>query len=61
VPVVEFGFGRFIVYNMGHPESTRLINPFQWAVLVLVPAAVFVGASLLDRRRRFAEGNRTTA
>ncbi|MCO8272170.1 hypothetical protein M1L60_16370 [Actinoplanes sp. TRM 88003] len=56
VPVVEFGFGQFIVYNMGHPESTRMINPFQWALLVLVPVAVFVGASLLDRRGRVTAG-----
>jgi hypothetical protein len=54
VPMVEFGFGQFIVYNMGHPESTRLISPLQWAVLVLVPAVAFVGASLLDRRARVA-------
>jgi len=52
VPLVEFGFGELILYNMGHPESTRLISPLQWAVLVLVPAVAFVGASLLDRRRR---------
>lgn len=52
VPLVEFGFGDLIVYNMGHPESTRLISPLQWAVLVLVPVVAFVGASVLDRRGR---------
>ncbi|MCY1140552.1 hypothetical protein OWR29_21350 [Actinoplanes sp. Pm04-4] len=61
VPVIEFGFGEFIVYNMGHPESTHMINPVQWAVLGLAPAAVFIGASLLDRRGRLAEGGHAAA
>nr|WP_221375791.1 hypothetical protein [Actinoplanes polyasparticus] len=52
VPLVEFGFAEFIVYNMGHPESTRMISPLQWAVLVVVPVVAFVGASVLDRRGR---------
>ena len=52
VPLVEFGFAELIVYNMGHPESTRMISPLQWAVLVVVPVVAFVGASVLDRRGR---------
>ncbi|WP_250001976.1 hypothetical protein [Actinoplanes sp. M2I2] len=50
VPLVQWGFGGFIEYNMRHPESTQLIGPLQWAALVLVPVAAFAGASVLDRR-----------
>ncbi|GAB2629097.1 hypothetical protein Aab01nite_20940 [Paractinoplanes abujensis] len=50
IPLVQWGFGGLIKHNMGHPESLQLINPLQWAVLVLVPVAAFAGVSLLSRR-----------
>ncbi|MGK5679003.1 hypothetical protein [Actinoplanes sp. URMC 104] len=52
VPLIQWGFGGFIEFNMRHPEATQLINPLQWAALVLVPVAAFAGASALDRRAR---------
>ncbi|MBL7255090.1 hypothetical protein [Paractinoplanes lichenicola] len=50
VPLVQWGFGGLIKYNMGHPDSLQLISPLQWAVLVLVPLAAFAGVSVLSRR-----------
>ncbi|WP_127497701.1 hypothetical protein [Actinoplanes solisilvae] len=51
LPLVQWGFGGFIEHNMRHPESTRLINPMQWTVLVLVPIVAFVATSWLGSRR----------
>lgn len=50
VPLVQWGFGGFIEFNMRHPEGTRLIGWWQWAVLALVPIATFAGAAALRRR-----------
>ncbi|MBM2621216.1 hypothetical protein JIG36_37510 [Actinoplanes sp. LDG1-06] len=50
VPLVQWGFGGFVEHNMRHPESLQLINPVQWAVLVLVPLAAFAGVSMLSCR-----------
>ncbi|MDY7089299.1 MAG: hypothetical protein SYR96_29855 [Actinomycetota bacterium] len=50
VPLVQWGFSGLVEYNMRNPESTQLINPLQWAVLVLVPLIAFAGASVLARR-----------
>ncbi|GID25512.1 hypothetical protein [Paractinoplanes brasiliensis] len=50
VPLVQWGFSGLVEYNMRNPESTQLINPLQWAVLVLVPLVAFAGASVLSRR-----------
>ncbi|MBB2946232.1 hypothetical protein FB565_005990 [Actinoplanes lutulentus] len=53
VPLIRTGFGAFIDHNKGHPEATRLIDPLQWTVLVLVPLAAFlVVASLTSRYER---------
>lgn len=50
VPLVQWGFSGLVEYNMRNPESTQLINPLQWAVLVLVPLVAFAAASALSRR-----------
>lgn len=59
VPLVRSGFDGFVEYNMRHPESTQLINPFQWTALVLIPAAAFLVVSHLTtrfERSRLTEG-----
>ncbi|MBU2661897.1 hypothetical protein KOI35_00100 [Actinoplanes bogorensis] len=50
VPLVRYGFIGFIEFNMRNPDSTRLLNPLHWAVLVIVPAAAFLGAAMLTNR-----------
>ncbi|WP_433827121.1 hypothetical protein ACQP2E_34300 [Actinoplanes sp. CA-015351] len=53
VPLIRTGFGAFREYNSYHPEATRLIDPLQWTVLMLVPFAAFlVVASLTSRYER---------
>jgi hypothetical protein len=49
-PLVKVGFAGLIAYNMGHPESTVLLGPVRWAVLVAVPLAAFAVAAELNRR-----------
>ncbi|MBG0561845.1 hypothetical protein [Actinoplanes aureus] len=50
IPLVRAGFGAFIEHNMRHPESLRLIAPYQWVALVIVPVAAFVAVAVLNRR-----------
>ncbi|MEU8236782.1 hypothetical protein AB0C07_00890 [Actinoplanes missouriensis] len=50
VPLVRSGFDGFLEYNSYHPEATRLIGPFQWAALVLIPAAAFLVVAALTTR-----------
>jgi len=49
-PLVKVGFAGLIAYNMGHPESTVLLDPVRWTILVAVPLAAFVIAVELNRR-----------
>ncbi|GAA2681525.1 hypothetical protein [Actinoplanes palleronii] len=49
-PLVRAGFGGFVAYNMGHPDSLRLIDPGQWALLLVVPLAAFAAAAAIVRR-----------
>jgi hypothetical protein len=49
-PLVKVGFAGLIAYNMGHPESTVLLDPVRWTVLVAVPLAAFAVAVELNRR-----------
>ena len=51
VPLVQWGFGGLIAFNMAHTDETRLISPLQWVALVLVPVAAFVLVSAVSRRR----------
>ncbi|GAA0540569.1 hypothetical protein GCM10010172_22310 [Paractinoplanes ferrugineus] len=51
-PLVRLGFAGLVEYNAGHPESIALIDPLQWAVLVVVPVVAFVVAGEVDRRFR---------
>ncbi|MBU2661899.1 hypothetical protein KOI35_00110 [Actinoplanes bogorensis] len=50
VPLVQWGFGGLIAFNMAHTDVTHYLGPLQWAALVLVPVATFVAVSALDRR-----------
>ena len=50
VALVRWGFVGFIEFNMRNPDATQLIGPLQWAVLVLVPAAAFLGVAVLTDR-----------
>jgi len=49
-PLVKVGFAGLITYNMGHPESTVLLDPVRWTVLVAVPLAAFGVAVELNHR-----------
>ncbi|KUL29506.1 hypothetical protein [Actinoplanes awajinensis] len=49
-PLVRAGFGGFVAYNMGHPDSLRLIDPGQWTLLLVVPLAAFAAAAAIIRR-----------
>ncbi|HEY0532834.1 MAG TPA: hypothetical protein VGD29_14675 [Actinoplanes sp.] len=57
-PLVGYGFGGFLDFNMRHPDDIQLLGPVQWAALILVPAAAFwVAAGLnvrLERSRALA-------
>jgi hypothetical protein len=44
------GFSGFRVHNQLHPEHLWLISPWQWAVLVAVPALAFWVAARLNAR-----------
>jgi len=57
-PLVSFGFGGLIDFNMRHPDDIQLLGPLQWAALLVVPAAAFWVAAGLNRR---LERSRTPA
>ena len=50
VPLVTVGFAGLIASNRSHPESTVLLGPVRWTVLVAVPLAAFAVAVELNRR-----------
>lgn len=49
-PLVAWGFGGFVKFNMGHPENLRLLSPGQWAALALIPVLAFGVAAWLNMR-----------
>jgi hypothetical protein len=49
-PLVGYGFGGFLDFNMRHPEDIQLIGPVQWAALIVVPAVAFWVAAGLNTR-----------
>lgn len=49
-PLVGYGFGGLIDFNLRHPEDIRVLGPVQWAALVVVPALAFRVAAGLNRR-----------
>jgi hypothetical protein len=58
-PLVSYGFGSFLAFNMRHPDDIQLLGPVQWAMLVLVPALAFwiaAGLNLRLERSRAAAG-----
>lgn len=46
-PLVGYGFAGFEEFNMRHPESTRLLDPAQWAALIVIPVLAFWVAAWL--------------
>jgi hypothetical protein len=56
-PLVGYGFGGFLDFNMRHPDDIQLLGPVQWAALVVVPALAFwVAAGLNTRLERTRAG-----
>jgi hypothetical protein len=58
-PLISYGFGSFLTFNMRHPDDIRLLDPVQWATLVLVPTFAFwiaAGLNLRLERSRAAAG-----
>jgi hypothetical protein len=58
-PLISYGFGSFLAFNMRHPDDIQLLGPVQWAALVLVPASTFwiaAGLNLRLERSRAAAG-----
>jgi hypothetical protein len=49
-PLVGYGFGGFLDFNMRHPDDIQLLGPVQWAALILVPALAFWIAAGLNTR-----------
>jgi hypothetical protein len=49
-PLVGYGFGGLLDFNMRHPDDIQLLGPAQWAALVVVPALAFWVAAGLNTR-----------
>jgi hypothetical protein len=49
-PLVRYGFGGMLEFNMRHPDDIQLLGTVQWAALILVPAAAFWVAAGLNQR-----------
>jgi len=49
-PLMHYGFGGMLEFNMRHPEDIQLLGPVQWAALMLVPAAAFWVVAGLNQR-----------
>jgi hypothetical protein len=49
-PLVSYGFGGFLEFNLRHPDDIQLLGPMQWAALVVVPALGFWAAAWLNMR-----------
>jgi hypothetical protein len=49
-PLMRYGFGGMLEFNVRHPDDIQLLGPVQWAALVLVPAAAFWVAAGLNQR-----------
>lgn len=49
-PLIPVAFGDLIEHNLRNPESTLLVGPAGWAVLVVVPLAAMRVAATLNRR-----------
>jgi hypothetical protein len=49
-PLIGYGLGAFMEFNVRHPEEIRMLGPGQWAALVLVPALAFWVAAGLNLR-----------
>ncbi|MBU2661898.1 hypothetical protein KOI35_00105 [Actinoplanes bogorensis] len=50
VPLMQWGFGDFIEFTVRNPDTIRPIGPLQWAAMVLIPAAAFLGVARLNNR-----------
>lgn len=59
-PLVSYGFGGLLEFNLRHPGDIQLLGPVQWAALIVIPALAFwVAAGLnlrLERSRAEAGG-----
>jgi hypothetical protein len=58
-PLISYGFGGFLDFNLRHPGDIQLLGPVQWAALVLIPAFAFwiaAGLNLRLERSREAAG-----
>jgi hypothetical protein len=56
-PLVGYGFGGLVDFNMRHPDGIQLLGPVQWAALIVVPAVAFwivAGLNLRLERSRAA-------
>jgi hypothetical protein len=49
-PLVGYGFGGLLEFNLRHPYDIQLLGPAQWAALVVVPALAFWVAAGLNMR-----------
>lgn len=62
-PLVGYGFGGFLEFNLHHPGEAHLLGPVQWAALIVVPVLAFWIAAGLNLRleRSRAAGTATPA
>jgi hypothetical protein len=49
-PLVGYGFGGFLEFNLQHPGDAHLLGPVRWAALIVVPVLAFLVAAGLNLR-----------
>jgi hypothetical protein len=59
-PLVGYGFGGLLQFNLHHPGEAHLLGPVQWAALIVVPALAFWVAAGLNLRLERSRAAGTT-